>query len=82
MPNIETITLEQAKKLEWGTYGKTGKELLRTVKLDECSSNHLTNIAINIKNSGRALSIPHYLEGITLILNEREHQLPDELFTI
>jgi hypothetical protein len=76
------ITLEEAKVLQWGTYGKTGKEKLRMVDLDECSSNHLANIAINIKESGRALTIPHYLEGIILILNSRKFALPEELFEI
>jgi len=76
------ITLEEAKLLKWGTFGKSGKDPRRMVTLDECDSDHLANIAINIKDSGRAEMIPEYLEGIKLILKSRKYELPNELFEI
>ena len=32
------------KKLLWGTYGKSGKDPLKYVKLFECETDHLNNI--------------------------------------
>ena len=75
------ITLEEAKKLRWGTYGKSGKDPLRVVTLDECTTEHLANIRINIEI--RHLideSEKEYIKAVDLILADRREHFDSELF--
>lgn len=51
LDNIEMLTIydnepfeSSMKKLLWGTYGKSGKDPLKYVKLFECETDHLNNI--------------------------------------
>jgi hypothetical protein len=56
-----------SKFLEWGTYGKSGKEPLKWVRLIDCSTEHLKAIL----NTQKQIS-GEYRETIQFILKERE----------
>jgi len=63
----DTSTITEIKnKLLWGTYGKSGKEPLKFVKLIDCEIEHLENILRNIKKLN-----PLYEFIIILILMEK-----------
>ena len=77
------ISLEEAKDLTWGTYGKSGKDPLKFVRLDECTTNHLKNIYINLREKHRNGDVTDkYMSGVQLILENRKVKLPEELFQI
>ena len=69
------MTLEEAKTLEWGTYGlhpsgdiwKTGPGPLRWVELGDCDSDHLRNILTT-----QFHITDGYRTAIKLILESRE----------
>ena len=61
------MTLEEAKKLKWGTYGKSGKEPLRWTTLGRCTSEHLKAIL-----ETQFQITDQYRQAIKMILERRE----------
>lgn len=63
----------------WGTYGKSGKDPLKYVKLVDCDDEHLTAILETQKSAGMFT-----LDVVKDILKERECkiELDEELFTL
>lgn len=58
LDNIEMLIIydddpieSSMKKLIWGTYGKSGREPLKFVKLFDCETEHLNNILKNMSNT-------------------------------
>lgn len=71
LDNIEMLVIydndpieSSMKKLIWGTYGKSGKEPLKIVKLFDCESEHLNNILKNMTmiSDYTKINILHILE--------------------
>lgn len=72
------MTLDEAKDLKWGTYGKhpsgdiwlLGIEPMRIVTLGECDTEHLCNILIT------QTQIPlEYREACRMIVNDRLEEM-------
>jgi hypothetical protein len=70
MPNFEpeTITLEDAKKLAWGTHGITSKDSLKWIGLGDANTDHLEAIFMTQHLNKM------YRKAILLILKERYQQ--------
>ncbi len=66
------ITLNDAKCLMWGTYGKSGKDPLKVIKLDDCDIQHLKNICINLEErDDDDKTVLKYIEAVKLIIKNR-----------
>jgi len=63
------MTLDEAKQLTWGTYGKSGREPLKQVKLGGCSTAHLNAI---LKTQNLQRRNPPYVVAINMILESRK----------
>lgn len=61
----------------WGTYGKSGDQPLKFVKLCECTTDHLNAI---IRTQARI--DPLYIKIIQHVLDKRKNPLGDELFEL
>lgn len=60
------LTLEEAKKLKWGTYGKSGTDPLKWINLGDAETDHLEAIF----ETQPQISIL-YRKALLLILKER-----------
>jgi hypothetical protein len=71
MPSFEpeAITLENAKKLAWGTHGKIGKDSLKWIELGDADTGHLEAIIMSQTHLNNM-----YRKAILLILKERYQQ--------
>lgn len=80
----EIGSLEYFESLMWGTRGKDGTEPLRLVRLGECTSSHLENIARHLLDRPRVTEEDQYVRACRAILESRKyiHNLPEELFEI
>ena len=66
------MTLNEAKLLTWGTYGKSGKEPLKQVRLGGCSTAHLNAI---LRTQRLQVRNPEYAEAIKMILESRNESV-------
>lgn len=79
------LTLNDAKVLPWGTYGISGKDPLKIVFLDECTTNHLENIYISLYERYVIDDdvVDKYMIAVRLIIESRKTcrlVLPENLF--
>jgi hypothetical protein len=76
IPNMfEDLTLndtsplkEKVDKMVWGTYGKNGDEPLKWVKLNECTTDHLSAI---LENARPNLEIQRVIRTILVKRNNK-----------
>lgn len=60
------------KNALWGTYGPTGKDPLKYVRLIDCSTDHLKKIKIQCDLNQVISGIPHpYIKFINKIIKKR-----------